>query len=58
MLLNVLFYYCIHEEPGSPLVRFIQWSTWVFVHTGIGRKISNKMAKKFPLGYTVIVEKA
>ena len=106
MLLNVPFYYCIHEEPhdyfrytefalqsmteevgmkvlslkatggapeiiadifaknlkvipliGKPLVRFIHWSTWVFVHTGIGRKISNKTAKKFPLGYTVIAEK-
>jgi len=42
---------------GIPLVRFIQWSTWVFIHTRMGRKISTKTAKKFPLGYTVIAEK-
>mgnify|MGYP006101840323 FL=1 len=42
---------------GKPIVKFIQWSTWIFIHTGLGRKYSKKSANKFPYGYTVIAEK-
>ncbi len=42
---------------GKPLALFSQWSCLKFVNTSIGKKISSKTAKKFPLGYIVVARK-
>lgn len=42
---------------GKVIARFIQWVTFVFCRTGIGRKISNKTSSRFPLLYFMVVEK-
>ena len=106
LLLNVPFYYCLHEVPhdyfrytryalesmlndsgfnivsietsggvpevlcdiyaknisaipliGVPFAKCIQWSTWGFVRTKPGRKLSVKTANKFPFGYCIVAEK-
>ena len=106
LLLNVPFYYWIHEEPhdfyrytefalkrlaeisglevidltpvggapeimtdiyaknvlrvpviGKPLAIIAQWFTTLFIHSGIGSKISRSTAVKFPLGYFMVAKK-
>jgi SAM-dependent methyltransferase len=42
---------------GNFLCRMIQSSCWSFVHTSIGRKISNNSGVAYPLGYFMVVEK-
>lgn len=42
---------------GKPTVLLSQFTTRIFLKTGIGKKVSKKTAEKFPLGYFVVVEK-
>lgn len=42
---------------GKPLALFSQWSCLKFVKTSLGKRLSAKTSKKFPIGYVVVVEK-
>lgn len=42
---------------GSFCSRSLQHLCWLFIHTGLGKKISRNTGKAYPLGYFMIVEK-
>lgn len=42
---------------GKPIVLLNQFITRLFLKTNIGKKVSEKTAEKFPLGYFVVAEK-
>lgn len=42
---------------GVPLSEFTQWLASLFIKTGIGKKISSRTQRIFPLGYFLIVKK-
>jgi SAM-dependent methyltransferase len=42
---------------GKSFAKLIQKSTWLFIKTKIGRRLSKRSAKYFPLGYIMILEK-
>lgn len=42
---------------GAPMAAFLQWSTLALVNTRLGRRVSDRTGKSFPLGYFVVARK-
>jgi SAM-dependent methyltransferase len=42
---------------GAPVAAFLQWATYGVVSTKLGRRLSDRTGKSFPLGYFVVARK-
>lgn len=42
---------------GRPVAVIIQYTTWLFIKTALGKQISKKTGQQFPFGYFLVAEK-